>query len=139
MNSSCDLFEDWQIPLEDPSETLNKNIMRFNSTFEHKNVLVSNKGNIKYGDHDKFVVDTIEVLDFKINSPNNLLNCEERNQKKRVYRSRKIPWLRDEHFEIKKKPRKLSVIRKLIGTNSSRMSSNKVLDILASSRCIELN
>ena len=91
MNSYCELFEDWQVPAEDPSEILNKNIMRFNSTFEHKNVLVSNKGNVKYEDHDKFVVDTIEVVDFRNNSSNDIQSCDERNQKRKVYHSRKIP------------------------------------------------
>ena len=63
MNTSYELFEDLEVPIEDPLGIPNKNILRMSPKKELKNVLVSNKGNIKSEDSDKFVIDTIEVLD----------------------------------------------------------------------------
>ena len=68
MNTSNELFEDWEVPIEDPLSIPNKNISRIIPNLEQKNVLVSNKGNVKSEDHYKFVVDTIEVLDDNNNS-----------------------------------------------------------------------
>ena len=68
MNTSNELFEDSEIPIEDPLSIPNKNISRMTLNLEQKNVLVSNKGNVKSEDHYKFVVDTIEVLDDDNNS-----------------------------------------------------------------------
>ena len=91
---------------------------------------MSNKGKVKDGDRTYFCSDTIEIIDNKDDFvDDDFFGIE-------VCHSRKVSPVRfdilQDDKEQLKKANKLSVIRKLIGSKSARMSSRKVLGILVS-------
>ena len=140
MHTTIDLFDDWEVPTEDWKGSPSKNIARVSKTLERNNMLLTNKGNIKSEDQDKFIVDTIEILNNGNNNSVNIENYDDFNVKYQVYHSRKLSPLKVDllstNSKQKIKSRNLSEIRKLIGAKSVRMSSNKVLGILISPHLI---
>ena len=151
MNTS-DQFDNMDIPLEQPEVT--GRWWRPTTTLEHtinlllliklfmiylnynycKNVLVTNKGNVKHEDQSFFWSETVEVIADKNKEDEDYYKIE-------IVHSRRISPIRgdliDEEKEMLKKANKLNVIRRLIGSRSARMSSRKVLGFLVSPQSLQ--